>query len=220
MADAPPPRYREPKDAPSPFLIANLRAWQAMTTSTTARTEATAKVWRNGLAGFVTLVLSALVLKGPDISSIATPYKWFVIGLFVLGICAAVFGLWCALRAEAPQQALLEFGKLMDEHGSMAEYDQDLASSSTTMLNRARTGVVVALVALILGATVWWSSPPASSDTQKLLITTAGDVGNRQLCGESVEAPDGHVLIKVNDATPPVAVALANIRSLELVPTC
>lgn len=212
--------YQPPQEAMTPFTHHDLMAWQALTDETAPRTQATAAAWRTGLAGFITLVTSALIFKGPEIGEVGSPAKWVIIGLLVFGIAASVIGLWFALRAEAPRQGRISFDTLIEEHHSIKNYTQYLADRSTEALNKAKWLVGIALALFVAGSVIWWSSPTASPKPSKLRITTTEASPAGSICGEALEAPAGQVLIKVNDATTPTAVNLTDIESLKLVNSC
>ncbi|BBY46919.1 hypothetical protein MARA_03490 (plasmid) [Mycolicibacterium arabiense] len=78
-----------------------MEQWDALVDSSIERATATAEKWRTGLAAFVTVVTSVLLLKGPDAQKIALRNLAVVIPL-VAGAGLMILGLWRALEASAP----------------------------------------------------------------------------------------------------------------------
>lgn len=218
MADQ--PRYRRPPNAPSATAWDDIVRWKRLADTASARAMASAQTWRTGLAGFVTILTSALILKGSDLGSVSAPLKYAVAGLLAGGAGLAVWGLWTALTAESPPQESARYGEILAEFSSIAGYERSVARSSTAALDRSRRRVFVALVALLVGSALWWLAPPKDDPASHLKVIFADQAEVVTVCGTWLPSPAGELLLQINDTSTPTAVPLSSIQDLAVVNTC
>lgn len=214
-----PPDFIKPTDAPRAGVSGDLQAWQKLTNEGPERARAAAATWRNGLAGFVTLLLSVLVLKGTDVGDVAEPYRWIAIGGLVLGAILAVVGLWKALSAEAPLESKGDYGAVVDQHNSVAEFLQTVAAHSWRKLDLARFFVGLSLASILVGILGWWVAP-ATSIEGKVSITWQAQDGPRTDCGSLVAAAPRTVALRANGGSDVVVVNASAIVEVKQVAAC
>ncbi len=215
-----PPRYRLPPHPPRDGAADDLARWQALTLASRATTTTSATTWRNGLAGFVTLLTSVLILKGADIGKVESPQNYIIVGLLALGAALSIWGLWSALKAEAPPITTVDYDKTVEKYGSIAAFEQSVNRSSVTALGRARVRVFLALVALFAGTVIWWLSPTASSGTALLKVTWEDNGKSITVCGEPDRAPDGVVEVLVVGDETPTSISLDDVETIAVVESC
>lgn len=211
--------FRLPAEAPSIATAANHNDWTILRDEGLTRAMASAAVWRNGLAGFVTLLTSVLVLKGADLGVLAQPYRSITIVGLLGGTTLAIIGLWYALVAEAPSEGRASFGAVIKVHGSVAEYLQTVALASQNKLRRARGFVAAALFLLLVGLAFWWTGigePPSS----KVQITWFDGSANRTDCGTPIDSLPQQIGLKTSSTADAMILAPASIVSIKVVPSC
>lgn len=213
------PAFRKPAKAPSTATAADLHDWLALRDAGLTRTTATATAWRNGLAGFVTLLTSVLVLKGADLSAVAQPYRSLSIVGLLGGTTLAIVGLWCALTAEAPVEGRASRGAVVERHGSVAAYLQDVALASQNKLRLARRFVAAALILLLVGLASWWVGLGESASSTVRIMWVDHSV-NRTDCGSLIDSLPQEIGLKTNSAADPLILAPASIVSIKVVPSC
>lgn len=214
-----PPSFIKPTAPPQVGISADLQAWQKLTEEAPQRALTAASTWRNGLAGFVTLLLSVLVLKGTDVGGLADPYRWIAIVGLVLGAALAIVGLWRALSAEAPLESTGDFATVLREHTSVAEYQQAVAAHGWRRLAQARFFVGLSLASILVGIIGWWSAPPTPTE-RMLSITWQAAHGPRTDCGSLVASLPRTVALRVNSGSDAVIVSASEILEVELVASC
>lgn len=219
MTSEKPPAFRKPAKAPSAATAADLKDWLALRDEAITRTKASATAWRNGLAGFVTLLTSVLVLKGADLSTVAQPFRWLTILGLLGGATLAIIGLWCALTAEAPAEDRASLQAVVKEHGSVAGFLQDVALASQKRLKFARRFVAAALILIMVGLTFWWVglAEPSSS---KVRITWENSSVKQTDCGTLVPSLPNEIGLKTNSAADPLVLTPASIVSIVSVGSC
>lgn len=213
------PTFRKPAKGPPTATAANLKDWLGLRDAGLTRTMATATAWRNGLAGFVTLLTSVLVLKGADLSAVTQPYRSVTIVGLLGGTTLALIGLWYALAAEAPAEGQASLKAVVKRHRTVAAYLQAVALASQKKLRRARRFVAVALVLLLVGLASWWlglGEPPSS----KVRISWVDDTVNRTDCGTLIDSLSHQIGLKTSSTADPVIFAPASIVSIVAVPSC
>lgn len=212
------PVFYEPEHGPSSDAAANIAEWKKLVSSSVERTSATAEKWRTGLAAFVTLITSLLILKGPETASkIAEPWNWLVIGLLVVGTACAVVGLWLALEAASPSNFKdVPYGEVVDKYGSVQAHNVAVASTIIRKLSWAKLWVVLALALIGAGIVAWWVVPPASPTHISVSYT---DESKRPLCGVLEDSSNGSITIRPKDKNT-VLVDLANVASIKTVAVC
>lgn len=221
----PQPRYRKPSSGPSPAFVQDMTAWTALVDSSIERASAAAEKWRAGLAGFITVVTSILILKGPDAAQ-KLPYPWnlVVVGLLVTGAVFAVRGLWYALSASAPPNATQHFQAIIKEHGTIRAFGTHVANESHKQLAKAKRWVLAALIALIMGIVAWWIVPPPPAPSAQAVSLETVQAGPLTICGKLISARDGNIDIQPasepDDPTKIVSIQMANVRSMKMVDSC
>lgn len=213
------PLFRLPDEAPTSTTAADRADWLALRDAGLTRTIATATAWRNGLAGFVTLLTSALVLKGGDLSGVVQPYRFLTTFGLLSGTILAIIGLWRALAAEAPVEGQASLTAVVKKHGSVAGYLQAVALASQKQLSFARRLLAAALVMLLVGLASWWVSPQVSS-LSKVSITWVDNSVKRTDCGILVASLPSEIAL-VNDLSDvPLIFRPDSIVSIVLVQSC
>jgi hypothetical protein len=214
-----PPDFIKPTEAPKAGVSRDLQAWQKLTNEGPESASAASATWRNGLAGFVTLLLSVLVLKGTDVGDVAEPYRWIAIVGLVLGALLAIVGLWKALSAEAPLETNGNFDALVRRHNSVAEYLQTVAAQSWKKLDQARFFIGLSLASILVGIIAWWVAPSTSTEG-KVSITWHAHNGSRTDCGSLVPAAPRTVAVQANGRSDVVAVPASDIVEMKQVAAC
>lgn len=187
------PDFQLPTQPSSSDALKNIDDWEKLVSTSLERAQASAEVWRNGLAGFVTILTSVLILKGPEAAS-SMPLCWRIgVGaLFLLGVAAAIAALWQALSAASPK---LTIGKsvadVTDEWGSVEAFKVGNAGNVLSRLALAKGLMLVALSLLGVGYIVWWSAPAPETS---ISISTDGD----EVCGTLITSGNGQFAVLSN----------------------
>lgn len=215
--------FRKPASAPASSTANDLRAWQRLTEAGPSRAKEAAATWRNGLAGFVTLLTSALVLKGSDLADISGFPKWTAVIGCLGGTVLAIAGLWRALAAEAPAEAQVSYASVISGSGSVAAYEQQQALSSQTALRGARRLVFWALVALVLGIGSWWLAPKDAAPHKAKVSwndSSTSPATVRHTCGELIAAAPSLLAIQANSGTDATVLPIAAATEIALTSSC
>jgi hypothetical protein len=192
MTTDPPLRARMPTGPPSPGDLKERDRFAALAADSLATVRASAQAWRNGLAAFITLVTTGVVIKGRDTTAgLGTGWKVLITVFVAGGLALAVVGLWQALAAEAGTGTrLLDLEAIRRDHGSLDAYQVTLSANAAKRLQRGRYVVAGALICLLAGVIVtWWAPAQAASSSAYLKITddnetscgTPQTVGHEQL---------------------------------------
>lgn len=192
----------------------DIAAWETLVVSSLPRAQATAETWRNGLAGFVTLLTAAVVLKGPESADQMQAGWRFAVGLLIIvGVGLAIVSLWSALRAASPRLAAAELGSTVAQWGSVQAAEVGAALQSAKLLTHAKFLMAGALLALALGYGGWWIAPAATE--QSVTVTTSD--GNT-LCGPLRAAETGFIVVEVQGVG--TTVPLGDVASIEPSASC
>lgn len=115
---------KEPPAAPSPSDMADADRFAAAVDSSIERVRDSAEKWRTGTALFVTLVTTALLLKGPE-SAHDLPIVWRVVltALIAAGLTAVLLSLWSALQAAAGTPQITHLPDIKAKYGSVRAYE-------------------------------------------------------------------------------------------------
>ncbi|MFF9818454.1 hypothetical protein [Streptomyces sp. NPDC014006] len=152
---------QRPQGPPSPTDLAERDRFQRMVRRSLPDARASAEAWRNGLAAFITLVGTAVVVKGrSSTTDLPTAWKAAVTALVGGGLALAVAGLWQALAAQAgagPEVRSLD--DIHRVHGSIDLYEVAMAKRITRRITFARRLVAWALVLLFAGTVLTWWAP-------------------------------------------------------------
>jgi hypothetical protein len=211
------PRARKPLSAPTPSDLAERDRYAQLTASSLQAVRASAQTWRNGLAAFITLVTTGVIIKGRDTTAgIATGWRAAVSILVAAGLAMAVAGLWQTLCAEAgtdPKKQTLE--EIRATHGTLTTYEVALAGQAAQRLQRGRYAVLAALVLLLAGvATTWWAPGPPSSSSY-ILITH----GNTISCGV-LQPGDGNQLQVLEAGNKEIDIPLSSVAEITATSSC
>jgi hypothetical protein len=156
----PPSGARLPDDPPSPRDLEERDRYAKLTADSLATVRASALAWRNGLAAFITLVTTGVVIKGRDTTAnLTTGWRVLITVLIAGGLTLAVVGLWQALAAEAGTGTRTQtLEAIRTDYGTLDAYQVALAANAAERLQRGRYAVVGALICLLAGVIVtWWA---------------------------------------------------------------
>lgn len=204
---------------PPPTLRAadNLKEWERFTTSNLSRVTATAAKWQTGLTGFVAVVTSVFILKGPDsFSKMAAPFGWWVVGLLAAALVAMLVGLWLAQSAAAPVETSMTYDEFQAQNTAAGRVEASIAGKARTNLARAQWVVAAALLAFIAGTVVWAVAPQTSAKTLMLVERTSEDA----ICGSLVASENGKLLILPDGATDATMISLDDVDAARIVQEC
>ncbi|MEU4711184.1 hypothetical protein AB0G00_32645 [Nocardia salmonicida] len=214
-----PERFRKPAKAPSPSATRDIAEWDTLVAGSLDRATATAEKWRTGLAGFVTIVTSVLLLKGPDSQKIERPWNFLVIGLFVIGAGLLVGGLWHALSASAPQSRSQNYSDIVERYGTVRAYSIAVANSIYTSLERAKLLVISALAVFGMGIVAWWLVPQTAEKPKPAVVSVTTSNGG-STCGVLVNSGSGEVTIQPEGSPASTVAPLREVTSLKLIDQC
>ncbi len=218
----PDPRFRIASTAPGPTAGDDLARWDNLGKDNLARAQKAADTWRNGMAGFVTLVLSALVLKGNDLAAITGWQRGATMACWILGITFALTGLWRALLAQVPTEKLAGYRDVVRNYGSIADYEIAVAARGHRRIAQAQRLVMAALISLVTGIAIFWTSPPqpfANTDSLVKIVWMHG-TREQEACGRLLPTSPGRAVLQANIQTDPEVLLLGEITKITTVETC
>jgi hypothetical protein len=182
--------------------------------------RASAKTWRTGLAAFITLVTTGVVIKGPDTTAgLAASWRVLVTVLVGGGLLLAVVGLWQALAAEAgtdPKKQTLQ--DIRAGYGTLAAYQVHLADVAAHRLQWGQRVVGVAVVSLLAGIAVTWWAPSVTTSPQPIYIVVTH--GQAVTCGMLQSGGAGLLRLNVYGSPNPALIPFSSITSLSVTTTC
>jgi hypothetical protein len=156
-------RPRKPSEPPSPSSLAERDAFTALAHQSLQQVQASAEAWRNGLTAFLTLITTAVIIKGRDTTAgLATSWRILITVLIGGGLALAVAGLWQVLAAQAGTRYRLSTRQdIHRTYHTIEAYHVALADQATNHLDTGRRLVLTALMFLLTGIGVsWWAPPP------------------------------------------------------------
>ncbi|MFI6999335.1 hypothetical protein [Nocardia sp. NPDC050175] len=215
---ATPPPFRRPAHGPALSAARDIAEWDALVAGSLDRATATAEKWRAGLAGFVTIITSVLLLKGPDAQKIERPWNLLVIALLIIGVALLVAGLWKALAASAPQSRSQTYAAVIDHHGTVRGYLIAVANTIYRSLDHAKLFVLAALVVFGLGITAWWLVPQTPEKPKAALVSVTMPTGVSS-CGTLVDSSNGTITVQPVGAAA-VSILLRDTASVTIVDRC
>lgn len=166
-----PPR---PNGPPTPSSLAAIDDFNKLVDSSLTDTRAAAEKWRTGLASFVTLVTTALLIKGPQqTTDITTGWRIVITATLGAGVVFALGGLWAALSAAAGIPSTIQFDSIIKTFGSVRAFQIAQANSAVRLLKIARRLILVSLTLLFCGMFTWWWAPTNSSPSTTVASFTA-----------------------------------------------
>ena len=199
-----PLRAHLPAEAPSPSDLKERDRFAALAADSLTTVRASAQAWRNGLAAFITLVTTGVVIKGRDTTAgLGTGWKVLITVLIAGGLALAVVGLWQALAAEAGTGIRLQdLQAIREEYGSLDAYQVILSAQAAKRIQRGRYVVGGALACLLAGIIVTWWAPaqPAAQSAYPEMTHNVISCGTPQTVG------DGQVhlsSVRSSEAIPP-----------------
>jgi hypothetical protein len=219
MTPSPAPRARKPALAPTKTDLdeRNRHAKLAMGSIDTVR--ASAQTWRTGLAAFITLVTTGVIIKGPETTnSLAVGWRAVITVLIGGGLLLALVGLWQALAAEAgtdPKKQTLQ--DIRAAHDTLTAYEVYLAAQAADRLQWGRRAVGVAVLFLLVGIGITWCAPTAAPSSPVYVMVVHG---HAITCGIPQPAAAGQLGLTVNSGRDPVLIPFTQITSLALATAC
>jgi hypothetical protein len=214
-----PVRVRKPKSGPSKAQLAERDRFAQLTATSLESVRVTAQTWRNGLAGFITLVTTGVIIKGRDTTSnLTTGGRVTVTVLVGAGLALAVAGLWLALTAEAGLDTRTrDLHGIRQEHLTLRNYEVAVAERRARMLGIGRWVVAGALACLLGGvAAAWWAPAEATSPPAYVRVS----VGSTVSCGELTSADGGNLVIKVAGRREPAVIPVGQVTNLTVTASC
>jgi hypothetical protein len=219
MTADPVPRARKPATAPSKTDLDERDRYAKLTAGSMDTVRGSAQTWRTGLAAFITLVTTGVVIQGRDTTDgLAEHWRVLITVLIGGGLLLAVLGLWQALAAEVgtdPRKQTLQ--DIRAVHGTLTAYEVYLAAQAARRLQWGRRAVVGAVTLLLAGiAATWWARAPAASPPAYLTVTH----GHAVTCGTPQEAGSGQLRLSVPGSLSTVTIPISQITALALTAAC
>jgi hypothetical protein len=219
MTAGPLPRARKPASAPSKTDLEERDRYARLTARSIDTVRGSAQTWRNGLAAFITLVTTSVIIKGRDATAgLASGWRALVTVLIGGGLLLAVLGLWQALAAEAgtdPRKQTLH--DIRAVHGTLTAYEVHLAATAARRLQWGRRAVAGAVALLLAGiAATWWAPAPATSPPATITVTH----GHVVTCGTPQPAGAGQLRLTTHDSLSTVTIPFSQITALALTTAC
>jgi hypothetical protein len=212
-------RARLPSAPLSPRDLEERDRFARLTAGSLATVRASAQTWRNGLAAFITLVTTGIVIKGRDTTTdLPTGWRVLITVLIGGGLALAVIGLWQALAAEAgtdPKTQTLE--DIRATHGSLDAYQVTLAANAAHRLQWGRRAVAAALIFFLAGIAVTWWAPSAVPSPPAYITVT---YGHAVTCGTPVTGSRGQLRVIPYGSRRPITVSFSQITSLTDTASC
>ncbi|MCV7372082.1 hypothetical protein H5P33_05070 [Mycolicibacterium arabiense] len=196
-----------------------MEQWDALVDSSIERATATAEKWRTGLAAFVTVVTSVLLLKGPDAQKIALPWNLAVVIPLVAGAGLMILGLWRALEASAPSLTTVDYTSVVATYGTVRAYLVAAATAVTAQVDKAKFWVAWALVAFAFGIVAWWLVP-IKEDAPKPLMTVTDHRGIVVACGTFVESKNNTITLRPRGTDTTVTAVLRDVSAIAVADKC
>lgn len=214
-----PPPARRPADAPSPSDLAERDRYAAVTAGALDTVRASAEAWRNGLAAFLTLVTTGVIIKGRDTAA-DLPTSWRAVTTILIGggLALAIVGLWQALGAEAGTSVKpAELENIRASNMTLDAYLLQLARQAGERLQWGRYIVAGALICLLAGVFVTWWAPaqPAASPAYLTVVH-----GRLTTCGTPSGISDGQLRISPHGAQHPVSIPVTDVTKIIVTRSC
>ncbi|MFP8885690.1 hypothetical protein [Streptomyces mangrovi] len=209
-------RPRLPAEPPSAADLAERARFQELVRASLPGVRAAAEAWRNGLAAFVTLLSTAIVLKGRTTTA-ELPFGWrvAVTALIGSGLALSVAGLWHALAAQAGTRPLaVTLADIHRDHGSVDGFEVATAIRVARRLTLARRTVALALLFLFLGTVLTWWAPGARPASVRVKYNT------ETVCGDLLSATGGELRISVPESASPLRIPLTAVGDISVVSGC
>ncbi|AXI76228.1 hypothetical protein [Peterkaempfera bronchialis] len=209
-------RPRRPQRPPSETDLAERDRFRALVRESLPGVRASAEVWRNGLAAFITLLGAAIVVKGRTTTA-ELPIGWRLAVTVLVGggLALAVVGLWHALAAQAGASPLaVTLADIHRDHGSVDAFEVATAIRAARRLTLARRTVALALASLFIGTALTWWAP--SEQPGSIRVTHGTDT----TCGTLLSADGGTLRVSAEGRADPVVIPLTDIRDMVVTADC
>jgi hypothetical protein len=192
--------------------MANRAAFAALVDASLDSTRASAEKWRTGLAALVTLVTTALLVKGPEaINNLPTTWRIAVTALLGIGLFLALVGLWLALSATSGMPSAVTYDAIMASHRSVKAFQISEANTVAKQLVWARIAAIAAMTLLVSGMLISWWAPRAERSTLLTVTTRTGS-----LCGELITADRGELRLTVTGEAAPHVIRFDDVVSMKV----
>ena len=219
MTASPPPLARKPGNAPSKADLAERDHFAELAAASMETVQASARTWRTGLAAFITLVTTGVVIKGRDTTiGLSGGWRALVTVLIGGGLLLAMVGLWQALAAEAgtdPKKQTLQ--EIRAGYGTLDAYQVHLADVAARRLQWGQRAVAAAVAFLLAGIAVAWWAPAAAPTRLAYIMVTRGHVVT---CGTLQSASAGQLRVTVPGRRSPVVIPFDGITRVILTASC
>lgn len=216
---AEPPPARLPAEAPTQTDLAERDRYAAVTAGALDTVRASAQAWRNGLAAFLTLVTTGVILKGRDTAA-NLPASWRAVTTILIGggLALAIVGLWQALAAEAGTSVKRqELQDIRAQNMTLDAYLLELAHRAGQRLQWGRYIVAGALICLLAGVIVtWWAPAQAAAPPAYLSVVH----GRATSCGTLLGTSHGMLRLSPHGSQHPVTIPLTQITSITVTASC
>ncbi|WP_367127330.1 hypothetical protein [Saccharothrix sp. HUAS TT1] len=205
-----------PERPPTPADLAERDAFQRLVRDSLPTVQASAEKWRTGLAAFITLITTGLVVKGRDVTSgVPTSWRIAITAAVALGLVLSVIGLWQALTAAAGGKVhSLTLPDIQRDHGSVEAFRVVAARTAARKLDVARAAVAAGLGCLLLGVGLtWWApaAPPGQLRVEQRDTTT---------CGTLTSGDGATIRLAVPGRHAPAVIPLDSVTNLAVVASC
>ncbi len=213
-------RYRPalPSRAPTASDLAERDRFAELTHDSMRAVRASAEAWRNGLAAFITLVTTGVIIQGrTTVSELPVGWRLATTLLVAIGIVAAVVGLWQALVAQAGVPVAITLPDVRQRYGSLQALEVLSAVRDARRLDRARHWVAASILLLLSGVVLTWWAPAAPSSPPAYLLVTHGATTT---CGVLRSADGGVLRVDVSGVHDAAAIPLTEVSNMRVVPTC
>ncbi len=212
-------RPRRPAGPPTAADLAERDAFQQLAARALPEVRASAEAWRNGLATFITLITTAVIITGRGAThQLAVEWRLIVSLLVAGGLVLAVSGLWHALAAQAggsPHAWTRD--TVREQFGSVQAMETAMAYQAARRLVRARYLVATAIALLLAGTVSTWWAPPATPDPPAYVRVTHKDM---QTCGKLRSGDRAHLRVLVTGNHHPTVISYRDVTNLEVVARC
>lgn len=218
MTDTTPSRASLPARAPSKVDLAERDRFAKLTAMSADSVRGSAQAWRTGLAAFITLVTTGVVIKGRDTTTgLSAGWRASITVLVAGGLLLAVAGLWQALAAEVgtdPKKQTLQ--GIRKDHGTLAAYEVYLAAQAARRLQWGRRTVAAAVVLVLAGIAVAWWAPDAAPSAGYVTVFQS----HASTCGTPRQGAAGQLSLLVPGSHTPITIPFSQINQLLATTTC
>ncbi|MDR1443074.1 MAG: hypothetical protein LBJ02_11990 [Bifidobacteriaceae bacterium] len=152
-------RYRKPAAPPGPQVLLNIEEWTDLVDTSLERVTSSAQRWQTGLAGFIGVITTVLLLEGGRAPDLRPPWRYIILGLLLGAVLLGIVGLWKALEAAAPSHSAVTYDAVVAKYVTIRAYKIAAANAAIARLRSAKRLVAAACVLLIIAIALWWLAP-------------------------------------------------------------